>query len=96
MREVIGEETSEQYDYSPASIHIIEHVRLKRACKSCAEHVVVAPKPASVIDKGLAAPGMLAYVATSKFERRIGPDALHLLKLQLPDFANPKFDAATI
>jgi transposase len=67
MREVIGQETSEQYDYSPASIQIIEHVRIKRACRQCAENVVVASKPASVIEKGLATEGMLAYVATSKF-----------------------------
>lgn len=66
VREVIGEETSEQYDYTPASIQVIEHVRLKRACRKCAENVVVAPKPATVIERGLAAPGMLAYVATSK------------------------------
>ncbi len=67
LREVIGQETSEQYDYSPASIQIIEHVRIKRACKQCAEHVIVASKPASVIEKGLATENMLAYVATSKF-----------------------------
>ena len=68
VRDVIGEETSEQYDYSPASIQIIEHVRIKRACKHCNEHVVLAAKPEAVVEKGLAAPGMLAYVATSKFQ----------------------------
>lgn len=67
LRAVVGEETSEQYDYTPSSIQVIEHVRLKRACKPCAGHMVVAQKPATVIEKGLATPGMLAYVATSKF-----------------------------
>lgn len=67
FREVIGEETSEQYDYTPASIRIIEHVRLKRACKACAEHVITAQKPPMVIEKGLASANMLAYVATSKY-----------------------------
>lgn len=66
-RDVIGKETSEQYDYTPASIQIIEHIRLKRACKACAQNVVIAPKPAEVIEKGLASSGMLAYVAVSKF-----------------------------
>lgn len=66
-RQIIGEEKSEQYDYSPASIKVIEHIRLRRACKSCAEHVIIALRPASVIEKGMAAPGMLAYVATSKY-----------------------------
>jgi len=66
-RDVIGQEVSEQYDYNPASIQIIEHVRIKRACKDCAEHVIIGPRPTSVTAKGLAAPSMLAYVATSKF-----------------------------
>lgn len=66
VREIIGEEVSEQYDYTPASIRVIEHVRLKRSCKKCGEHVIVAEKPKEVIEKGLAAASMLAYVATSK------------------------------
>lgn len=67
VRGVVGQETSEQYDYTPSSVQVIVHVRLKRACKPCSGNVVVAPKPATVIEKGLATPGMLAYVATSKF-----------------------------
>jgi len=67
VREVIGEETSEQYSYTPSSVQVIEHVQLKRACRRCAEQVVIASKPASVIRRGLAAPSMLAFVATSKF-----------------------------
>lgn len=66
-RTIIGEESSEQYDYTPSSVVVIEHVRIKRACKACAGHVVIASKPATVIEKGLATPEMLAYVATSKF-----------------------------
>ena len=65
--EVIGEDVSEQYDYTPASIEVIEHVRLKYACKQCEEKIEVAAKPAVPIEKGLAAAGMLAHVATSKF-----------------------------
>lgn len=64
---MIGQEVSEQYDYTPASIAVIEHIRLKYACKSCGENVVVAEKPAAPIEKGLASAGMLAYVATCKF-----------------------------
>ena len=65
-REVIGEEVSEQYDYSPASIRVIEHVRLKRACRACGEHMAIAEKPKEVLEKCLATPSMLAYIATSK------------------------------
>lgn len=64
--EVIGEEVSEQYDYSPASIRVIEHVRLKRACRACGEHVAIAEKPKEVLERCLATPSMLAYIATSK------------------------------
>lgn len=67
-REIIGKESSEQYDYTPSSVRVIEHIQLKRACRNCRQHVVLAEKPAAVIEKGLAAPGMLAYIATSKFE----------------------------
>ena len=34
-REVIGQEVSEQLDYHPASLKVIEHVRLTYACPCC-------------------------------------------------------------
>jgi transposase len=34
-RVVLGQETSEQFDYVPASLRVIEHVRLKYACPRC-------------------------------------------------------------
>jgi hypothetical protein len=37
------------------------------ACKACQEHVVTAPKPPQPIDKGVAGPGLLAHVITSKY-----------------------------
>ena len=66
-RTQIGEETSEQLDYRPASLFIIEHVRIKLACHHCQEHVVVADKPPQPIEKGLPGPGLLAQVITSKY-----------------------------
>ena len=63
----IGEEVSEQYDYVPASVKVIEHVRKKFGCPKCKEGVVIAPPPPKVVEKGLAGPGLLAYVITSKF-----------------------------
>ena len=65
-RDRIGEEVSEQYDYVPASVTVVEHVRCKYACRKCQGHVVVADGADKPVEKGLAAPGMLAYVATSK------------------------------
>lgn len=127
LRVVIGQETSEQLDYQPASLLVIEHVRLTYACPCCekqrraagaaaaapapdlavpaapapdpavplatfplsdpaatrlvpvppdgpgdvghglASTFVTAPSPASRLARGLAAPGLLAYVIVSKF-----------------------------
>lgn len=66
-RTKFGEEISEQYDYVPASVCVIQHVRFKYKCTPCQGNFVVAPAPKKVIDKGSASAGMLAYVATSKF-----------------------------
>jgi len=66
-KKCIGEEVSEQIEYVPASVFILEHVRPKYACACCQEHVTVAEKPAKVIEKGLPGPGLVAHVLTSKY-----------------------------
>lgn len=66
LRERIGSESSEQLDYVPASLKVIEHVRFKYACRACEEHVATAPPPPKPIEKGLPGPGLLAHVAVSK------------------------------
>jgi transposase len=63
----IGEETSEQLDYRPASLFITEHVRLKYACPACEDTVLTAAMPAQPIDKGRPGPGLLAQVITAKY-----------------------------
>ena len=65
--EQIGEETSEQLDIIPASVKVIRHVRLKYACPCCQQHVATAAKPAQPLGKSIAAPGLLAYIATAKY-----------------------------
>lgn len=84
MRHVIGRETSEQLDYVPAKLMVIEHVRLKYACPACEKNaaeggpqIAVAEKPLSPIEKGLAAPGLLSYVVVSKYS-----DHLPLYRLE--------------
>ncbi len=74
MRTLIGQETSEQLDYVPAKLKVIEHVRLKYICKDCEANaaeggpqIQTAEKPLSPIEKGLAAPGLLAHVIVSKY-----------------------------
>jgi transposase len=63
----IGEEVSEQLEWQPASLFVVQHVRFKYACKCCQEQVAIAAKPAQPIDKGLPGPGLLAQVITSKY-----------------------------
>jgi len=84
MREVIGEETSEQIEFEPAKLSVIEHVRLKYACRACEEaaaeggpQIATAEKPLAPIEKGLAAPGLLSYVIVSKYS-----DHLPLYRLE--------------
>ena len=63
----IGEETSEQLDYKPASLFVTEHVRVKYACKACERQVATSEMPAQPIDKGRPGPGLLAQVITAKY-----------------------------
>jgi len=63
----IGEETSEQLDYQPASLFVTEHVRFTYACRACEETVVTAARPAAPIEKGRPGPGLLAQVVTAKY-----------------------------
>ena len=65
--ERFSEETSEQLDIVPAKIQVLRHIRAKYRCAGCGEHVVTAPLPAQPIPKSQASPGLLAYVATSKY-----------------------------
>jgi len=62
----IGEDVSEQLDVEPARFFVHRHIRPQYACRAC-ETVTAAPVPPAVIDGGLAAPGLLAWVAASKY-----------------------------
>lgn len=67
MRVRIGQEVSEQLDIEPAKLWVIEHIRPTYACRRCEGQVQTASKPLQPIEKGLAGPGLLAQVITSKF-----------------------------
>ena len=62
----IGEEVSEQLDIVPAKFFVRRHVRPKYCCRCC-QTLHTAPMPAQPIDKGIAAPGLITYVATGKY-----------------------------
>jgi transposase len=72
MRQKIGEQRTWQIEYLPGQFQRIEHVQYKYACKHCEQeaqnpNITLAQKPLQPIDKGMAGPGLLAYVITSKF-----------------------------
>lgn len=71
QRQKIGEESTWQIEHFPGHFARVEHVQVKYACKHCQQEgnpqITLAPKPPQPIDKGMAGPGLLAYVVTSKF-----------------------------
>jgi transposase len=64
---VAGETTSEQLEIIPAQIYVVEHVQVKYGCRACEAGIKTAPKPAQPIPRSFASPGLLAYIAVSKF-----------------------------
>ncbi len=62
-----GEAVSEQLEYRPAQMVVIQHAQIQYACRQCEETMALAPKPPQPIDKGLPGPGLLAQVVTSKY-----------------------------
>jgi transposase len=71
LRAPVSAETSEQLDYKPASLFVVEHTRLTYACRHCEGQLVTAPKPPQPIDRGLPGPGLLSHIATSKYKHHI-------------------------
>ncbi|MFH1417339.1 MAG: IS66 family transposase [Planctomycetota bacterium] len=67
----IGSEVTEELDYHPGSLFKRRHIRPKYACRECQEGVHIAPMPPRPIDKGIAGPGLLAHLLTSKYSDHI-------------------------
>jgi transposase len=63
----IGEDVTEQLDYEPGKLSVLQHVYPKYACSCCKNGVTAAERPPSPIEGGLAGPGLLAHVIVSKF-----------------------------
>ena len=62
----LSEDVSEMLEWVPGSFQVIRHVRPKLCCTGC-DVIVQAAAPSRPIDRGLAGPGLLAHVLTSKF-----------------------------
>lgn len=81
-RQEMGEEVSWQIEYLPGHFERIQHVQKKYGCAECEKagenpRIELAAKPEAAIDKGMAGPGLLAYIITSKFS-----DYLPLYRLE--------------
>ncbi len=66
-----GRRNLANFENLPVSIHTHELNAEQRACPACENHganpsIETAAKPETAIDKGLAGPGLLAYIVTSK------------------------------
>ena len=62
----IGEDVSEQLDVEPARFFVHRHIRPQYACRPC-ETVSAAPIPPAVIDGGMAAVGLYAWILIGKY-----------------------------
>jgi transposase len=81
-RKEIGADESWQVEYIPGRFERIQHIRKKYACPGCEQagenpQIELAAKSETPIDKGMAGPGLLAYIVTSKFS-----DYLPLYRLE--------------
>jgi len=66
-RQRIGEDISEQLEFVPGHFEVLQHARLKYACRECEGHIKVADKPLQPIEKGVPGPGLLAQIITAKY-----------------------------
>lgn len=62
----IGEHVSEKLDCRPLEFFVRRDVHPQYACRGC-ETILAAPVQAAIIDRGIAAPGLLAQVLIGKY-----------------------------
>ena len=62
----ISEDISEQLDVEPSRFFVHRHIRPQYACRAC-DTITAAPIPPAIIDGGLAAPGLHAWVVVQKY-----------------------------
>jgi transposase len=74
LREHMGDEITEKLDFEPARVFVRQEIRRKYVCHACeaaaaptGPQIAIADKPLSPIEKGLAAPGLLAHLIISKY-----------------------------
>lgn len=69
----MGEKTSEQLEFIPAEVKVIETVRPQYSCRQCEKtstkaSIKIAPVPLNPIPKSIATPSLLSQIITSKYQ----------------------------
>jgi len=69
----MGEDKSEQLEFIPAQVKVIEHVRLKYSCRCCEKNgiqvkIKTAALPASPIPKSFATASLISQIVTNKYQ----------------------------
>lgn len=64
----IGEEISEQYEYTAPKLIVLQHVRPKYASGCDHGGVKIAPVPLQLLPKSMASASLLAHITTAKFD----------------------------
>jgi len=73
----IGDETTHEVEYIPATLVAKDYVRLKYTCKHCEGNIKLAKLPNRLIPKSIASASLIAYLIVSKFV-----DHLHLHRIE--------------
>lgn len=63
----IGEEVTEQLEIVPAKLFVRCHVRPKYSCSKCKAGIAIAPMPALLLPKSIAAASLVAYIIVAKY-----------------------------
>jgi transposase len=66
----IGEDRSEQLEYIPSQLKVIEHITPKYTCRCC-ETIKTADKPESPLPKSMAGASLIADVIIKKYEHHL-------------------------
>lgn len=69
----MGEEKSEQLEFIPAQVKVIENIRLKYSCRCCEQQgiktqIKIAARPDSPIPKSIATASLLSHIITNKYQ----------------------------
>lgn len=64
---LMGEDVSEILEFISAKLKVVETARLKKTCRRC-EKITQMPAPSRPVPRGMAGPGLLAYILVSKYD----------------------------